>query len=219
VWRRELHGDPNETFILNGIEFGFCIIDRPCALNNILCKNYRSVLLDDRLKVETQIQKEINLGRYIVVPSPPAVVSSLGAVSKSGSNKIRLIHDLSRPDGGLNKYGVDSSVKYTRLDYALTLIKPDGFLSKIDLSEAYMSIPLNSSCFGLTGLQWIFEGQQETTYLYDARLPFGSSLSCRIFQSISDSIVRIMRRNGFVIVSYIDDFMVIADTKLECESA
>jgi hypothetical protein len=219
VWCRELSGDINESFLLHGIEYGFSIIDRPCALENVFCRNYKSVLMDDRVKVEAQIRKEVLLGRYIVVPSPPAVVSSLGAVPKAGSSKIRLIHDLSRPDGGLNRYGVDSSVKYTSLDYALTLLKSDCYLAKIDLSEAYRSIPINSCCFGLTGLQWTFFGHETPTYLYDARLPFGSSLSCRIFQSISDSIVRIMAKKGYLIVSYIDDFMLISDTKVGCDAA
>ena len=75
------------------------IIDQPCNLHDIVSKNYRSVLLDDRVKVETQIIKEIKLGCYIVANSRPSVISSLGAVPKKGTNKVRVIHDFSRPHG------------------------------------------------------------------------------------------------------------------------
>ena len=54
-WRRELESDFNRTFVLNGLEFGFMIVDRPCNMKDIVSKNYRSVLLDDRVKVEKQL--------------------------------------------------------------------------------------------------------------------------------------------------------------------
>ena len=44
--------------------------------------------------------------------------------------------------------------------------------------------------------------------MYDARLPFGAAMSCKIFTAISDTIARIMKRNGFVVFNYIDDFFV-----------
>ena len=112
IWKLELTYDFNRTFLLEGVEFGFKIIDVPCELHDSFSKNYRNVLLDDWIKVETQILKEIRLGRYIVVSRTPSVVSSLGAVPKSGG-KVRVIHDLSRPGGGINKFGVNSSVTYS----------------------------------------------------------------------------------------------------------
>jgi hypothetical protein len=96
-----------------------------------------------------------------------------------GKDKVCVIHDLSRPHGGVNVFGVDSSVKYATIDEALLFMSPNCFLGKIDLSEAYRSVPINPACFDLTGIHWLFDGDSEYTYLYDARLPFGSSLSCK----------------------------------------
>ena len=219
VWRRELEFDINKTFILDGVEFGFMILDSNCTMPMTFSKNYRSVLVNDCEKVEAQILKEIKLGRYIVVENPPHVISSLGAVPKKGTSKIRVIHDFSRPNGGINQFCFDTSVSYTSIDTALRLIKPGAFLSKIDLSEAYRSVPINPKCYNFTGLHWQFSNSAVTTFLFDARLPFGSAKSCRVFQSLSDAIVRIMWNKGHTVCSYIDDFMVIADTELECESA
>jgi hypothetical protein len=218
VWEHELAYDVNKTFLLEGVEFGFRIIDTPCDLCNSFSKNYRSVLLDDRIKVETQILKEINLGRYIVVDRALSVVSSLGAVPKS-NGKVRVIHDLSRPHGGINKFGVNSSVKYSTLDDALKFVKKDSFLAKLDLSEAYRSVPIHESCFELTGLSWNFTDSLQKTYMYDARLPFGSSLSCMVFQSLSDAIIRMFERRGFSGISYIDDFLIVSDSEFECQCA
>jgi hypothetical protein len=218
VWRMELEYDVNKTFILDGIQFGFKIIDRDCGVLRASCKNYKSALLDNHDRVELQILKEIRLGRYIIVDNPPPVVSSLGAVPKAGGG-IRVIHDLSRPAGGLNKYGVDSGVTYATVDEALKMIKPGSYLAKLDLSEAYRSLPIHPLCYNLTGLSWTFTGVEDPVFLFDARLPFGSSLSGSIFQSVSDSVMRMYRRRGFRGISYIDDLLIVADTKLYCECA
>ena len=192
LWKVELSSDFDKTFLLTGLEYGFMIIDKECTLLNSCRSNYKSVLLDDRVKVEVQLRKEIELGRYVVVKKPPSVISSLGAVAKPGG-KIRVIHDLSRPDGGVNRFGTDSSVTYSTIEEAISFMAPNCFMAKIDLSEAYRSIPINPQCFNLTGMQWQFSGDLAVTYLYDARLPFGSSLSCNVFQSISSSVIRMLR--------------------------
>ena len=105
------------------------------------------------------------------------------------------------------------------MDDALRLIVPGSFLAKIDLKEAYRHIPIHPECYDLTGIQWTFAGHTSPTYLYDVRLPFGSSLSCHIFQSVSDAIVRMFSRRGFIAISYLDDFMIIAKSELECQIA
>lgn len=101
TWKIELENDFDKCFLLQGIEYGFWIVDRVVTLHSSCRKNYRSVLLNDREKVDSQIKHEVSLGRYIVVDSRPSIVSSLGAVPKSDGS-IRIIHDLSRPDGGIN---------------------------------------------------------------------------------------------------------------------
>jgi hypothetical protein len=175
-------------------------------------------LLENFDLVQLQIEKEVSLGRYIISKTCPSVVSSLGAVPKS-PGAIRLIHDMSRPDGGINVYGVDSAVHYSTIDDALKLVVPGTYMAKVDLSEAYRSIPTHPSCHRLTGLHWTFAGCTEPTFLYDVRLPFGNSLSCKMFQSLSDSIVRMFNKSGFFAISYIDDFLVVSDSESKCKLA
>jgi hypothetical protein len=73
-WEAELKEDLNKEFILNGIRFGFRIIDRPCTLKNVCLRNYRSCLFESRELVEAQITKEIRLGCYVVVEEPPSII-------------------------------------------------------------------------------------------------------------------------------------------------
>jgi hypothetical protein len=88
---------------------------------------------------------------------------------------VRIIHDFSRPNGGVNAYVEDTSVTYATIDQAVKEIGPEFFMSKCDLKSAYRSIPLHQSVFKLTGLQWHFEGDQDTTFMFDVRLPFGAA--------------------------------------------
>ena len=92
-------------------------------------------------------------------------------------------------------------------------------MQKIDLKSAYRSVPIHPDCYQHMGLSWIFFGDQEPTYFYDCRLPFGSSRSCKDFQSISDAIVRIMARENYECISYIDDFLVVAENESKCQNA
>jgi hypothetical protein len=55
---------------------------------------------------------ELNANHYVKTEVIPQVVSSLGAIPKPDGS-IRLIHDLSRPQRGVNLYATDTSVKYS----------------------------------------------------------------------------------------------------------
>jgi hypothetical protein len=216
-WMVELdQEDPDRDFILRGIRDGFMITDRDLQIDSSVCTNYRSTSQFDTLKkVEETILKEVDLGRYIKCVNQPYIVSSLGAILKPNKS-IRLIHDLSRPNGGVNRLAVDTSVCYSTLDEAVRMIKPGTFLAKLDLSSAYRSIPLHPDAFPLTGIQWTFSGDDKPTFMYDARLPFGAGMAWSIFQTLSYSVVRMMARRNFHVVSYIDDFLCVEDTEQRC---
>jgi hypothetical protein len=144
------------------------------------------------------------------------VTSALGAVPK-GLLDVRLIHDLSRPDGGVNRLASDTSVTYTTIDKATSLIGEGTFLAKIDLRSAYRAIPISPLDYKLTGIQWHFKDDLLPTSLFDSKLPFGAAKSCQIFQRLTDSIVRVIASKGFQILGYIDDLLCIGKDKSECQ--
>ena len=58
----------------------------------------------------------------------------------------------------------------------------------------------------------------ETWYFVDKCLPFGSSISCTIFQAISDAIAYIIAwKAEKPNVNYLDDYLFIAAFKIECD--
>ena len=118
-------------------------------------KNYKSTTDHSvRSKVECQINKELELGNYQVVSNKPQVSSSLGAVPKP-YDSIRLIHDLSRPNGGVNAFVEDSSCVYNTVDQATDLIGENSVLNKKDLRATYRIVPIRPSNFQYMGLSWL----------------------------------------------------------------
>jgi hypothetical protein len=171
VWCKELEQDSDSIFILDGIKNGFALIDDSAVPVSCSCDNYKSATVAGRVLAEKQIEVELAKGRYVISESKPPIVSALGAIPKSAT-KIRLIHDLSRPVGGVNQHSTDNSVKFPTIDDATRYMNSSSYLAKIDLSEAYRSIPIHPSSYRLTGLQWQFNGDLDPTYFFmlDCRL-------------------------------------------------
>ena len=214
MWERELESDFDREFILEGIHYGFRIIKQDSDLEPVEFKNHKSSL-DDKVKnrVEQLIQKEIDLGNYVITSRKPTIVSAIGAVPK-GDSDIRIIHDCSLPAGrSLNSFAPEyEKYSYESLDSAVSLIKKDYFLAKVDIKSAYRHVPIHPECQEATGLKWIF-ADGSTKYMYDVKLPFGACASPTIFHRISQAIKRMMMRRGYTkIVAYQDDFLVIGET-------
>ena len=214
-WRTELKNDVDKAYLLDGIQYGFDILEGKSPDFRACMTNYKSATDSNRDKVEAQIVDELAQGNYLEVKSPPLVVSSLGAIPKS-NGKIRLIHDLSRPRGGVNQFVKDSSVSYLTVDHATTLMSPNCYCAKVDLRNAYRSIPIHPNNYPYTGLSWIFKNENTKSFLIDTKLPFGSKKACKIFTAISNSIARMLNRRGISNVNYLDDILIIGESKEKC---
>jgi hypothetical protein len=127
-WSSLLLGDENEEFILDGIRHGFCIVDNLEKPKSFKRSNYKSTGFENKLKVENRILEEVEKGNYIRTKVRPNNISSLGAIPKDLCD-VRLIHDLSRPDGGINSLAWNTSVEYTSVDRVTSLIKSTGYLA------------------------------------------------------------------------------------------
>ena len=144
TWERELAGDCDATFILEGIKSGFSLIDPTTDIAHITpseIPNHRSAT-DPRvkLKVENCINNELLDNNYKVTQAKPVIVSALGSIPKKDGN-IRLIHDCSLPETtSLNSYATKDPCEYQTVTEALSLIKPGWFMAKVDLESAYQSV-------------------------------------------------------------------------------
>ena len=89
--------------------------------------------------------------------------------------------------------------------------------AKMDLQAAYRSVPIHCDHYKATGLQWHFEGENKSTFLFDSRQPFGSNKGPSHFHRLSQAIRRCMLRQSFRgVVAYTDDFFIAAATYEEC---
>jgi hypothetical protein len=168
----------DREFILEGVKNGFQLCTKFGPRYPVNRENYSSAF---RLctQVENQIKTEIALENYVVTKMIPTIVSSLGAVPKSNGD-IRLIHDASQPVGNsLNSYTSDTNCSYMDMRHALKLIKSNNYLAKVDLKSVHRPV----CCHGSTSLKWTFSGDDNPTYMYHSKLPFGLSRSPRIFQN------------------------------------
>lgn len=222
AWQEELKGDDDEEFLLNGIEHGFDIIDPSVGIQQAYTKNYHSATCPkNKLKVEQQIKKEISEGRYIITEDKPVLISALGAIAKPDSDELRLIHDCSQPKGkSLNDYvHYKQKLKYQTIQDAVELLSPNAYLAKCDLKSAYRSVPISKFSRKATGLKWIFVGDSKPTYITDSALPFGSSLAPQIFSRLTQAVRRMMKRRGYRIIAFLDDFLICEKTKERCKEA
>ena len=219
TWEQYLINDFDKDFILNGIKFGFNIVDNDVTPLPAECDNYLSATDPSvKDKVESQILTEIENDHYTVVDKRPLVVSALGAIPKKDCDDIRLIHDCSRPPGlSINDLATKYSVKYQTIDEAVTLSSPGCFYSKIDLKSAYRSVRIHPDNHKLTGLKWWFKGDEKPSYLIDKCLPFGARKSPAIFHRLTQAVRRIMADKGFSnIIVYLDDFLIVEKSKDNC---
>ena len=163
---------------------GFRIVSCDAELRHAEVTNYKSatghVVRD---KAEKAKLEEIQHRNYIITTGKPTIVSALGAIPTPDSDKVRLIHDCSRPQhSNVNCYtDTQHHYSYMTVDKAVSLIKSNAYLAKIDLKSAYRHLPIDPSNCTATGLAWQFRGDNSLTYLYHCKLPFGAAKSPEFF--------------------------------------
>ena len=144
-WEEELAQDKDRDFILNGIRYGFSLIDGdPHTIPPVTSANHPSALDPrHRHQVEARIHEEIVDGNYLVLQQPPTLTSPLAVVPKPNGD-IRLIHDLSYPTHrSLNDFASKDECRYITIDQALQNCTPGAYLCTVDLQWAYRSIHPN----------------------------------------------------------------------------
>jgi hypothetical protein len=89
------------------------------------------------------------------------------------------------------------------------LMKKGDWLAKLDLKDAYLSVPMSPVHTHLLRFQW-----QNQTYQFNT-LPFGLSSAPYVFTKLLKPAVAILRRLGIRVVLYLDDMLIMAGSKEE----
>jgi len=220
TWVELLGNDTDAEFLLNGIAWGFRVVDENVEIKGADCKNYSSALFP---KYKPQLDKifraEIEMGRYSQTDVKPKRIHAIGAVEKKSSGVPRPITDCSMPKlDAINTYITPPKFSFESMDDALAQSSPNCFFAVVDIQSAFRWVPLYPPHRNFLGVRWAFDGEAEKMYV-DNFLCFGLSSSPYIFFKISSAIARMMRREGFKVSVYLDDFLLIADTFAACHIA
>ena len=130
---------------------------------------------------------------------------------KPNSDNRRVIIDLSWPlensvNDGIDKnsyLGTDFSLTFPSIDHITDEVRRIGkgaHLYKIDISRAFRHVKIDPGDYDLMGLYW------QDAYL-DTCLAFGTKHGSQIFQRLSNAVRHILRRHGYDVINYIDDFI------------
>jgi hypothetical protein len=154
-------------------------------------------------RVDAQIRKEHALGRIARARKGYLGISALGAVPKGDDGqKIRVVHDLSRPRvGGVNTSVLVRKETFARVADAAALLRPGAYHCKVDITEAYRAFPMAPQWWTRHVFEW------DGVVYSDLRLPFGSSGAPSAFHRFSAAFARAVKARSFhACVPYLDDF-------------
>ena len=199
------------AFLINGFKNGFSLqYQGPHKPTN--CKNLKSASSHPDI-VKQKINKEVQLkrveGPFTNRPISTLRVSPIGLVPKKTCGDFRLIHHLSYPAGdSLNDFidPSDCTVQYTSFDNAVEMIQSLGQyceLFKMDIKSAFRLLPVSPQDFDQLGFMF------DNMYYFDKCVPFGCSISCKLFNRFADFLEFIVKQksNSDKLMHYLDDFL------------
>ena len=213
-WEKHLQGYW-DTQLLQLIKYGFPMDFNRQSPLRWEDKNHNSALQFPQ-DVDAYLKEEIQFGAiqgpYTENHIKNCHFSPFLTREKSNASHRRVIIDLSWPKDASVNLGVDKN-SYLALDFQLTFPTVDDIIDaindvgrgaclyKVDISRAFHHVMIDPFDYDLLGLKW-----RDVTF-FDTCLLFGSRHGMQIFQRLSDAVRFMMRRDGFDVVNYVDDFV------------
>ena len=187
--------------------------------------------IGDKFELWNKVMEEVGEKRFArpfeQIPFKDSFIQSpIGLVPKDGGKKTRLIFHLSHPrSGGSVNAGIPvdlCKVRYPEFDQAVKMCIEAGencMMGKSDMALAFRHVPLKIKDFRYLVMKAEHPVTGRIYYFVDKCLPFGSSISCSHFQTISNAIAHVVAaRNKKATLNYLDDFFFVALLKWLCNS-
>ena len=218
---QELRSHPDREFVnelITGLRYGFDTGIQRLPTKSYTCKNLLSATRNPEV-VSDLLSTEVKNG-YVIGPfsEPPFEIyriNPLGIAERKYSHKKRLIVDLSAPHNIDTHQSLNSlidkseySVKYTRIDDAIDVIKRFGVgsvMNKTDVVSAFKLLPIRVDLWRFHGVKW------QGKFYFWTRLCFGSRSSPKLFTMLSEAIHFIATNNYGIreLLYLLDDFLTI----------
>ena len=213
-WTKYLH-DYDDFSIVQYLRYGWPINYQSTVLPQSTLKNHSSAIQNNLCLMDYLVEELAHgaiIGPFSCNPfSHPCVVSPLQTVPKRDSSKLRVVHDLSFPDGASVNSGIPKD-RYLNHEYKLTLpgvdrlihfIRLRGYhchIYKKDLARAFRQIPLDPQDVPFLG--FVVNNQ----LYFHTRFPFGLRSATMVCQRVTKAVIHILTTEGYLADVYIDDF-------------
>ena len=157
----------------------------------------------ETLLVGEEISKMLEKGAISEVqPSRDQFVSPLFLVPKKDGSQ-RPVINLKK----LNQFVEYQHFKMEGLHLLKDLIQPQDYMIKVDLKDAYFSVPVSQEHQKFLRFRW-----QGKLFQFHC-LPFGLGPAPRIFTKIMKPIIAFLRRLGVRVIVYLDDMILLNQDK------
>jgi hypothetical protein len=201
-WIKTFQEDHDHRFLIEGVAYGF---DWPAEDPEEFYEIPNYVKPEHEDKVSSRIAEELRLGQIACTTRENVCgLAAIGVVDKqqSGFSKYRVVHDLSRPYGmSVNDHMDVEKRSFASFSTACDYMSPRAYMCKVDLANAYRSVPMAQCWWPRHAFQW------KGTVYQDLRMPFGNSGAPAAFDRITQAIVRLQKAKGQnAFVGYLDDF-------------
>ena len=112
----------------------------------------------------------------------------------------------------LNRYVITHHFKMETIRTVKGLIKPGDWLLKLDLKDAYLTVPIHQNHRKYLRFRW--QGQ---TWQFQV-LPFGLNSAPCTFTKLTKPVVSVLRRLGVRVIIYLDDMLLMAKSAQEASA-
>ena len=191
--------DPWVLSAISGYHIPFTIIPHQDFLPS------HKVSVEDELLIDKELGEPIQKRAIHLVSKHDyntGVVSNLFVIPKKGGGQ-RPVFKLRQ----LNQFIKYERFKMEGIHMLRDLLKPNDFMAKIDLKDAYFTVAIWEGHqkflrFLWNGTQWEF-----------ACLQFGIATAPRVFTKILKPVIGLLRKQGIRLIIYLDDFLLMASTE------
>ena len=173
--------------------------ERPLSLPAYSPHSIRGVALNQEL------QDLLRKGAVEPAPQSPGFYSRLFLVKKA-SGSWRPIIDLST----LNDYITSSRFHMETPRSVLNSIRPGDWMISLDLQDAYLQVPVHHDSRRF--LRFVVDGKPFQFRV----LCFGLTTAPQVFTRIMAPVSAILHRHGVRMLRYLDDWLILASSKIAC---
>ena len=160
---------------------------------------------DQTALIMTEVEELIRKGAISpALQAPGGFVSELFLVPKKDGG-FRPVINLK----ALNMFIQEKHFKMENFHLIKELVRPQEWLVKVDLKDAYFLVPVHPDHHRFLQFQRL--GQ---TYQFCC-LPFGLSCASRVFTKLMKPVVSFLRERGMRLIIYLDDILVISSSQEE----